>query len=168
MATAPKAKGKGYNFPITKQAMYANRQFKVVTTQPSQIGQVQFHNMETDNSIALIATCWDGGTCNKLAAMYKAVVKSSRPQLFCGAMPLKGSKVPSALFPPDNWWLPPPGPSNQDNATERCWRINACIMSNNPNEPSDPGLECQRAPGKFKLDCAQKEPCSAVLSCMGR
>ena len=161
LATAPKAVGADYHWPWTRQAMYANRQFKVTGTAPTAPGQVQFKVYEQESAYSLVAVCNDGGTCNRIAAMYKAIVKSSQPQLFCGALPIKGTQSAGGLVPVAGNWLP-----EKSDTVGKCARMAACTIATDVKTPGDPGIECQKAPLKFKLDCTAKDLCADVLACM--
>ncbi|MCC6526447.1 MAG: hypothetical protein IT373_27615 [Polyangiaceae bacterium] len=161
-ANAPLSAGATYHWPWTRQAMLAHPQFKVVTTRPSGPGQVYFEVIETDNAEVLVARCADGGTCNRLAAMLKAVVRSSNPQPVCGALPVRGQTRPSFLVPPDDSGLPAPGDS-----IAHCARLAACTIAANPSVGGDPGMECQKAPAGFKTACAERATCPEVLACAG-
>lgn len=145
-----------------------NLQYHAVSGKPSAHGEVSFSVHQADktfnNAWLLVADCADGATCNHLAAMYKAVVKSSSPQVICGALPASfGAKVksldllaggPQANLPTD--------------VVGKCARIAACVVASDPSTAEDVGIACQKAPSNFKVECATKYPCASVLSCMGR
>ena len=170
MTAAPTNADNKYSWTFTRQAMLANQQFKVVSGPPSVPGQVQFLQFEAgtkkpDGSwpqMNLVAFCADGGTCNQLAAMYKGVVRSSNPQPVCGQLPGPlGDSSPVSIQQGD-----PKGDLPADTDTiGMCARLSACMIATDRATPGDPGLECQKAPSKFKTACAKKYPCSEVLAC---
>jgi hypothetical protein len=171
MTTAPVNEKNHYPWTWTRQAVIVHPEFKAGSgTQPKAPGEILFEMYDYGNdgkSKALIAHCADGGTCNRLAAMYKAVVPSSHPSPMCGEIPnLKGSPV---IVP-----IPQPGLGNEDDMPSAgdtvalCARLSVCMIHSNPSTPGDPGIECQKAPSKFKTQCALKKPCSAVMECVGK
>lgn len=89
-------------------------------------------------------------------------VQGGRPleQPVCDASPAKGKTLPSFLAPSDGSWLP----LDPKDVVDRCARIAACMIATDPSTPGDPpgdpGLDCQKAPSKFKLDWATREPCA--------
>jgi hypothetical protein len=159
---APKRDGGTYHWPWVRQAMYANPQFRPTSSAPAAPMQVAFNVYDDGTELTLVGTCKEGQTCNRLAAMYKAVVRSNNPQLFCGKPPLKGTVEPALVVPPDGVWLP----TDKADIVARCARIAACMISADAETPGDPGVECQRAPSGFKTDCATRDPCSEVLACV--
>ena len=166
MASAPKsatASPKDYSWQWTKQAMLANLQFKVVRGKPSGPGQVSFSVHEEETSLALVASCADGDTCNRLAAMYKAVVRSSAPTVVCGNIPsLKGPATEIALIEGD----PASNVPKKEDVVASCARLSACLIATDQSTPGNPGLECQKAPHTFKTACASRFPCAEVIACM--
>jgi hypothetical protein len=167
LTTAPESAGPSPPWHVTRQAFLANQQFRVVIGAPSAPGEVHLAPYRfKDTAYALVATCKDGGTCNRVAAMYKAIVRSSSPQLVCGK--LQGlSASPSGNFdwgihdPKQN--LPPPG-----DVSARCARISACRIATDRSTPGDPFLECQKAPQTVKTACADRYPCAEVMSCLAK
>lgn len=164
ITSAPRKAGVEYHWQWIRQTMYANRQLEVVSAGPTTAGQVEFQVVEDDTSIHLVGFCKDGGTCNRLAAMVKAVVRSSNPQAFCGHVPVKGDQHASMLVPADGVWLP----MDKADVVARCARLSACMIAADIATPGDPGLECQRVPGSFRTDCATRESCADVLACTKR
>jgi len=169
MATAPVNPRNDYPWTWTRQAVIVHPEFKANGgSHPTVPGEVHFEMYDYGNdgkAKALLAHCADGDTCNRLAAMYRAVVPSSRPQVMCGEVPnLKGSPV--------RVLIPQPGVGNDDglptsaDIVAQCARIGVCRIHTDPSTPGDPGIECQKAPSKFKLSCASRTPCSAVVSCL--
>jgi hypothetical protein len=171
MTTAPVNEKNHYPWTWTRQAVIVHPEFKANSgNQPKLPGEVLFEMYDYGNDSkakALIAHCADGGTCNRLAAMYKAVVPSSHPSPMCGEIPnLKGSPV---IVP-----IPQPGLGDEDDMPSSgdtvalCARLSVCMIHTNPSTPGDPGIDCQRAPSKFKTQCALRKPCSAVMECVGK
>lgn len=166
LATAPKSVGADYAWNTTRQAMLANQQFRVVMGAPAIPGQVSLNIYEYGgNAFGVVAVCNDGGTCNQLAAMYKAIVRTSNPQVVCG--PLPGiSASPVASF---KWDANPTGnlPADKD-VGALCARLDACMIATDRSTPGDPFVECQKAPSSFKTECARRYPCAEVMACMGK
>jgi hypothetical protein len=165
------------SWPFARQALLANPDFVLVgrgdaTCQgalcfPKAPGQVHFTEypyLKTE-SVMLIGTCADGGTCNRLAAMYKATVKTARPTLGCGttvpAIGGEGNPVGLRAGGPAENSLP-----KSDDSVGECARLAACMIALDHSTPGDPGIECMKAPSKFKISCARKYPCSEVVACM--
>lgn len=168
LTTAPKSVGPDYQWHVTRQAMLANQQFKFVSSRvPSEPGEYYIGVWGYgDNAYALVATCGHAPTCNRLAAMYKAIVRSSKPQVLCKT-PIQGqSKNQVGTF---RWSDDPKANLPQDGDLQAlCGRLNACMIASDQSTPGDPFLECQKAPSKFKTDCAKRYPCAEVIACMGK
>ncbi len=172
MSTAPNRVGQDYPWTWTRQAMLANQQFKVVDGEPAGPGQVTFQlHLASDkfqNAWVLVAKCADGGTCNKLAAMVKAILKNSQSQPVCGRLPMDLSPVTfkqpvlrEAGFSSNT--LP-----EKTDVKGQCARLQACTvaMDTSKSGKETVGFDCQKAPSNFKLDCARKYPCQAVMDCL--
>ncbi len=173
MATAPNSVGVDYPWTWSRQAMLANQQFKVVSGKPSVPGEVTFQlHLASDrfqNAWVLVGQCHDGGTCNKLAAMYKAIVKGSQSQPVCGSLPMDLS--PATFKKPVLRDLGNPQntlPESSD-VPGQCARLQACSVAMDPPAKAgkeDIGFECQKSPSKFKTSCATKYPCVEVMKCL--
>ncbi|AKT37660.1 hypothetical protein [Chondromyces crocatus] len=165
LTSAPKSVGANYDWAISRQALLANQQFRVVHPgPPTSPGEVSLAPYEYGSAYALVARCSDGATCNQLAAMYKAIVRSSRPQPICG--PVQGiGASPVAAFRLDGH----EGnlPRAQDTIAA-CARLSACQIATDRATPGDPFLECQKKPQAFKRECAARHPCAEVLACMAQ
>jgi hypothetical protein len=166
LATAPASVGDEYRWQVSRQAFLANQQFSIVSRQPTAHGEVRLspyhYNASGTAAYALVATCGDGTTCNQVAAMNKALVRSSRPQLVCGT-PTGITGDPLSFSwgadPKDN--LPAPG-----DAEAQCARLSACTLTTyRPVAPGDLLLDCQKSPIQFGIGCASRYPCSDVLDC---
>ncbi len=161
----PAKLGLEFPWPLAKQILLAHDNFKVVKGPPTKAGEIHLGTHEVQKiGYGLVAQCKDAETCNKLAAMYKAVMRSSTPQPFCGKMgglsdEPKDSGFEWAANRKDN--LP-----KDDEVQSQCARIDACMIRADHSVPGDPYLECQKAPVSFKPKCALKETCAEVLSCM--
>ena len=167
LVTAPEKVGDSYAWPTSRQAFLANQQFRVTSGDPAVPGEVQLATYKyNSNAYALVAKCKDGGTCNDVAAMYKAIVRSSNPQVVCGK--LNGLSA-SPVGPGFGWGSDPRQnlPAGSDTIA-KCARVNACLIATDRSTPGDPFLECQKAPTSFKTECASRYPCSEVLACMGK
>jgi hypothetical protein len=173
MATAPNSAGEDYAWTWTRQALLANQQFKVVDAEPTAPGQVTFQlHLASDkfnNAWVLVAKCKDGGTCNKLAAMYKAIVKGAVASPVCGKLPMDLS--PATFKKPvlrEEGFAQNTLPDKSD-VQGQCARLQACSVAMDPPAKAgkeEIGFECQKAPTKFKVDCAMKYPCSEVMKCL--
>ncbi len=173
MTTAPNSVGADYPWTWTRQAMLANQQFKVVSGDPGAPGEVGFDVHQAsdkhNNAWVLVAKCHDGATCNKLAAMNKAIVKGSTSQPVCGKLPMDLS--PSTRKKPVLRDLGNPQntlPSSTD-VPGQCARLHACSVAMDPPAKAGKetiGLDCQKAPSNFKTSCATKYPCAEVMKCM--
>jgi hypothetical protein len=168
LSGAPESVGPKFAWPVAHQTLLANQQFKVVKEAPKAPGEVLLatYKHKLTQGYALVAKCKDGGTCNRLAAMYKAVVRSSRPELACGKIDTLGARPVRAPFA----WaddvkgnLPKPG-----DLQGACARLNACMIATDRATEGDPFLACQKAPSHFKTDCARRYPCAEVLACTGK
>lgn len=166
LSTAPPSVGDNYAWPISRQTFLANQQFQVVPSMPSVPGQVYLATHTLNGGYALVGRCKDGGTCNDVAAMYKAIVRSSMPNVVCGNVKgLSASPVGRGF----EWASDPTKnlPASNDTVA-KCARLNACMIATNRSTPGDPFAECQKGPAAFKVECAAKYPCSEVLACAGR
>jgi len=171
-ASAPNSVGDSYPWSWTRQAMLANQQFKVVGGDPSGLGEVTFElHLASDkwqNAWVLVARCNNGLTCNKLASMLKAVVPNATPQVACDKLPMDLS--PATFKKPVLRELGSPTNSLPDDKDGQglCARLHACTVAMDTSKSGTEklGLECQKAPTKFKTSCAQKYPCQEVVKCM--
>lgn len=160
-----------YSWTATRQAMLANPQFKVVANPPEAPGQIDFRQIESGPSgldgkgavRTLIAYCKDGDTCNRFAAMHRAVVPSSDPQPICGDLPA----TTNAYQIVDIQWNGTRGdlPRAKDTLAQ-CARLGVCMITADPSTPGDPARECQESPASWKVLCALKPSCAEVLACM--
>ena len=147
LANAPASVGKDYPWVWSKQALLANQQFKTVSGAATAPGQVSFAAHQADASMAeawvLLATCGDGSTCNRLASMYKAVVKSSNPTVFCGPVPanLGSPKKQVDLLAGG----PEANVPQKGDTIGLCARIGACTVASKPDTKDDVGIQCQKA-----------------------
>ena len=168
LATAPESLGSDYEWKYTKQALKANPEFHVVTSAPAQQWDVQLELHQLDASMssayALVAKCKDGLTCNNLAAMYKAAVKSATPQIGCGATPASfGAQIKIVDILPGGVQANLP-----DEVIGKCARLGACSARKDPTGTKDVAIECQKAPSSFDLTCAMKANCDEVASCLSK
>jgi hypothetical protein len=157
----------GQEWTWATQALLAHQQFSLRDDATSQSMEVKFLQYDQPgDAVALVAHCHDGVTCNKLAAMFRFTVPSAKPQLFCGAkipgiQGVGGAVVKLTPFGGAESKLP-----EKDNVIGRCARLHVCSRKQDRSTADDLGLSCQRAPGKFKTDCAKKPTCDAVVACM--
>lgn len=164
LTTAPKSMGWSYDWTWTRQAFHANPQFQIVDwpNKPEKPMQVRLDMYEIPEGFALVGVCKDGATCNKLAAMYRGTVPTCDPRLHCGAMPISGTAKRSAIIPADGQWLP----MESANVVGKCARIGVCLRVKQEPFRGNPGVACQAAPSKFKVDCAKKATCDEVVACL--
>jgi hypothetical protein len=171
VAVAPSNDANHYAWTATRQAVLANPQFKVVSTPPEARGEVNFRQIETGQSgvdgngamRTLIAYCKDGDTCNRFAAMHRAVVRSSDPRPICGDLPGTSNEYQIV----DIQWngTRTDLPKARDTLGQ-CTRLGVCMITADPSTPGDPARECQASPASWKLLCALKPSCAEVLACM--
>lgn len=160
----------GFPFHFARQALLAHPELKVVkrkadawTDEPAGPNQVALsYVVDTPPmSVSLLGVCGDAATCNRLMAMYHRVVPSSKPQGMCGLPPqTQVYGTASTNFQADGAKSDMPS-----DVMGRCTRLAACTIRLDLATPGDPGLECQKAPAKFKLDCANKATCEEVVAC---
>ncbi len=153
-------------YPV--QALFAHPEFilvnKVGLTTENRVAvqEVQV----TPKVVGLVAYCRDAGTCNRLAAMYQATVPTAKPELYCGKKWEPG-KIPRGLLNAVDLkataWK-----ELKNEPTSMCARIGVCAKQQDPTAPGDPGMECQKQPGKFKYKCAQEKTCDKVIACTNR
>jgi hypothetical protein len=164
LTSGPAKLGLEFPWPLAKQVLLAHDSFHVVKSKPSKPGEIFLGTHEVEKiGYGLVAECKDAETCNKLAAMYKGVMRSSTPQPYCGKMgglsdEPKDSGFEWSANKKDN--LP-----KDDEVQSQCARVTACMIKADHSIPGDPYLECQKSPVKFKPKCPEKETCSEVLAC---
>jgi hypothetical protein len=170
LSTSPKTQDEKYGWSFTKQALLAHPEFKISTVVPPKgastitLQQFDFQPGKTAKPAkALMAFCNSGATCNRLAAMYKNVVRTSHPEVFCGKYPdtIKDPPSPVEFGQDAKKDLP-----DAKDLVSLCARLAACMIAADHNTPGDPGVECQRKPAAFKTGCATKAHCTAVLECV--
>jgi hypothetical protein len=163
--SVPAAEKGGYRWRYATQALLANPQFKIVDATPTAPMEVHFLSgwSPATSSLALIGRCKDSATCHKLAAMYQAVVPTSKPQLACGDPPF-GTFDQASAENMTRASLAAALPDGSDTISQ-CARLAACRIASEPGVKGDPALECQKAPAKFKLSCASRRSCSDVVAC---
>ncbi|MFT3772647.1 MAG: hypothetical protein QM820_45225 [Minicystis sp.] len=164
LTTAPKKMGWDYDWTWTRQAFFANPQFSIVDWpgKPEKPMQVRLDMYAIPDGFALVGVCRDGATCNKLAAMYRSTVPTCSPKLYCGPLPIEGAARRSAIIPASGQWLP----AEDGNVVGRCARIGVCLRVKHEPFHGNPGVQCQSAPAKFKVDCARKATCDEVVACL--
>ncbi len=156
-----------WNF--AKQVFVANPQFKASPFGPPKAAaDVFLHGAEhkPTNGVALIAECASADTCMQVAAAYKIVVPTSKPEVVCGKAPTLGEGWATIVIGPDEPLkerLPP-----KDNIIQQCVRLAACQARKDGKLDGDPAIECQRKPSSFQLRCSFKESCDDVISCVGQ
>ena len=163
LASTPLSNGAGFTWPVTHQTFRVNRQFVIVAGEPKHEKEVHLAPYTYDDTgYGLVATCYDAATCNEVAAMYKAIVRSSNPQPFCGRSSHLGTTPVSTFSWSSDFHANMPDPMDM---RALCARINACMIATDRSVEGDPFLDCQRAPQTFKTSCAMRDPCEEVLKC---
>jgi hypothetical protein len=163
LSSSPHTKDDQYTWSFAKQALLAHPQFKISGAVPPKsantitLQQYDFQPVKTAKTAkALVALCNNGATCNKLAAMYKNVVRAARPKLICGKLPETmrepGGMVDFGVDPKKDL----PGPKD---VVAQCARLAACTIAADHNTPGNPGVECQKKPADFKTQCALNPTC---------
>jgi len=152
------------------QALYAHPEFEVVGGMPTAPMQVQiFEGKHGEKNFALWARCQDGATCNKLAAMYRAVNRTARPWVYCGAGDTKVDRDGSKVLFANQAALVQEARSKLESAVDsQCFRIGICHTREGAGGGEDIGYQCNRKPSTFKLSCAKKATCAEVVQCVGR
>ena len=158
---------------FARQVFLANPDFQYGV--PEAPARVMFHEgpHQPTGGFALVAHCPDGLACNRVAAAYKIVVPTSRPEVVCGKPPPTISVGPGASvleFEPGPKGLAVAREKNlpgKDDVVSQCVRLAACKAERDKKLEGDPAIQCQKRPSDFKPSCALKFPCSAVLACSG-
>lgn len=165
LASGPAKLGLEFPWPLAKQVLLAHDQFKVTKGAPGAPWEIHLGTHELEKiGYALVAQCKDAETCNKLAAMYQSVMRSTKVQPYCDKMPGVSDEPKDSGF---DW-----APKKEDNLPKEgdlqseCARLDACTIKGDHTIKGDPYLECQKAPHKFKTACAHKPTCWEVLACL--
>jgi hypothetical protein len=158
---------------FARQVFFANPDLQYGV--PEAPARVMFHEgpHQPTGGFALVAHCPDGLACNRVAAVYKTVVPTSRPEVVCGKPPPTISVGPGASVL--EFELGPQGLAisreknlpGKDDVVSQCVRLAACKAERDKRLEGDPAIQCQKRPSDFKPSCALKFPCSAVLACSG-
>jgi len=159
----------GFTWRFASQVAVANPQFAYPPIAMPGPGKVFFKAVEhtPTKGVALVATCNDTKTCTQFAAAYRTVVPTSKPEVLCGNATTLGAGVdgpPVLAF--DAGEILQASLPTKDNVIGQCVRLAACQAELHKKLDGDPAIACQKKPSTFKLACAAKYPCSAVLSCM--
>jgi hypothetical protein len=152
-------------FGVARQVLGANPQFQVVDELRGQRGHLVLLRAarESTKNVVLLARCSDATTCNVLAAAYKSIVPTSRPELFCGNPPDVGEMRPAAIF---NLNKPSAVLPAAHDIAGQCARLAACQAARDGRLTGDPIADCQKTPKDYRLDCARQQSCAAVLACL--
>jgi hypothetical protein len=150
-----------HHWPMADQAFHAHPQFKSIPGKPSAAGEVRFYAFDVDpkvsaDTLLLAVECADAATCNRVGAMYKAVVPSGRLELVCAPT------VPSTVGAGTVMVL---SPKFHDEVPFKCARVAVCMHKLDRAITGDKHLECQKSPAGFKLDCAKKDSCEEIVAC---
>jgi hypothetical protein len=159
----------GFNWRFARQVAVANH-FSYPIVEMSGPGHVYFSTFEhkPTKGVALVAKCNDTKTCTQFAAAYRTVVPTSKPEVLCGSATTLGAELNGPqLLAFDSGEIVKAALPTESDVIGKCVRLAACQAERDKKLDGDPALACQKKPSAFKLDCAAKFPCSAVLSCMG-
>jgi hypothetical protein len=160
----------GFTWRFARQVAVANPQFNIPPVELPPPGHIYFKAFEhtPTKGVALVAKCTETATCLQFAAAYRTVVPTSKPEVLCGNATTLGAEIPG---PPvlnfDAAEILQGSLPEKDNVIGQCVRLAACRAARDKRLDGDPAIACQKKPSTFKLSCAAKFPCSAVLSCMG-
>jgi hypothetical protein len=160
----------GFTWRFARQVAVANPQFSYPLVEMTGPGHVYFKAFEHTpaKGVALVAKCNDTKTCTQFAAAYRTVVPTSKPEVLCGNATTLGAEIPSTpVLNFDAAEILQGSLPEKDNVIGQCVRLAACQAARDKKLDGDPAIACQKKPSTFKLSCAAKFPCSAVLSCMG-
>lgn len=160
----------GFIWRFAQQVAVANPQFSIPPVELPPPGHIYFKAVEhtPTKGVALVAKCTETKTCLQFAAAYRTVVPTSKPEVLCGNATTLGAEIGSAAVLNFNAAEIMQGSlPAKDNVIGQCVRLAACKAARDKKLEGDPAIACQKKPSTFKLDCAAKFPCSAVLSCMG-
>ena len=159
----------GFTWRFASQVAVANPQFAYPIQPLPGPGKIFFTSVEhtPTKGVALVAHCNDTKTCTQFAAAYRTVVPTSKPEVLCGKATTLGAEVqgPPVLNFDAAEILKGSLPA-KDNVIGQCVRLAACQAERDKKLDGDPAIACQKKPSTFKLACAAKYPCSAVLSCV--
>jgi hypothetical protein len=159
----------GFTWRFASQVAVANPQFAYPIVDMPGPSIIRFKNVEhtPTKGIALVATCNSAETCTQFAAAYRTVVPTSKPEVLCGKATTLGAEVQGArVLNFDAGEIILASLPAKDNVIGQCVRLAACQAERDKKLDGDPALACQKKPSTFKLACAEKFPCSAVLSCL--
>ncbi|HOU89757.1 MAG TPA: hypothetical protein PLU22_01865 [Polyangiaceae bacterium] len=159
-----------WNWQSSIQALYAHPEFLLTATAPTKPMQIQLLEGPHDDgkNLALWARCLDGVTCNKLGAMYRAVVPTGRPWVYCGAGDTKLDQAGSRVLFRDLAALQSEARSRlESDVMSQCMRLGICRRHEDAALAEDVGTACARKPVTFKRECAKQPSCSEVVSCLG-
>lgn len=160
----------GFTWRFAQQVAVANPQFSFPPVELPPPGHIYFKAFEhtPTKGVALVAKCTETKTCTQFAAAYRTVVPTSKPEVLCGNATTLGAEVPGpTVLNFDAAEIMQGSLPKKDNVIGQCVRLAACKAERDKKLDGDPAILCQKKPSTFKLECAAKFPCSAVLSCMG-
>lgn len=160
----------GFTWRFARQVAVANPQFSIPPVELPPPGHIYFKAFEhtPTKGVALVAKCTEAKTCTQFAAAYRTVVPTSKPEVLCGNATTLGAEVNGApVLNFDAAEILQGSLPEKDNVIGQCVRLAACKAARDKRLDGDPAIACQKKPSTFKLACAAKFPCSAVLSCMG-
>jgi hypothetical protein len=152
-----------HQWPFVEQAFLEHPQLQAVQGRPEP-GQIRFSEFHLFPKIPrrgvpevlLVGECYDGATCNRIGAMYEAVVRSGKLVLECREVPsgVEGHGKVLAF-----------GTPAIDNDASKCARVAVCRHMLEPSISTDLYGRCGHSPFLMHLPCAEKGDCSAVVAC---
>lgn len=178
LTAVPKAQfdDKTFKWRFAQQVLIADpAHFKAVSASASPKGkEIVFSSLEhlPTKGVALVAQC-SAETCMRFGAAYKTVVPTSHPEVVCGKVPTVGAPQSSAAGTDQIIPFSSPDPlkaalPEKTDIVGQCVRLAACQAAKDFKLEGDPAIECQKHPGPFKLACAAKASCDAVLECVAK
>jgi len=159
-----------FTWRFARQVAVANPQFNIPPVELPPPGHIYFKAFEhtPTKGVALVAKCTETKTCLQFAAAYRTVVPTSKPEVLCGNATTLGAEIGNAAVLNFNAAEILQGSLPEKNdVIGQCVRLAACKAERDKKLDGDPAIACQKKPSTFKLNCAAKFPCNAVLSCMG-
>ncbi len=98
--------------------------------------------------------------------MYRAVVKTARPWVYCGKGDTRVDVTASRpMFVTSAALAAEAKRMLKKDVISQCSRIGICSRFENAQLTEDVSHQCNMRPSKYKLACARKESCLDVVTC---
>lgn len=157
--------------------MLAHPEIELVTDRAQQPGQIGVYETiyGTKNfarlypgqplfSEAVVARCADVTTCNRLAAMFRAVAPSERVELICGVPPATtGGFTRVSELSAERRVIPA---ATGSPPVAICARLHACAVRE--GTPLPKGFGCSGRVAADLQECAAADSCAKVAACSAR